>query len=164
MVLVSTRGFVAACNDSVTCTRQICIGPRPDPDAEKYGAVGSRWTRRMRRGPEKAAFQIGVSPDALSASSRESGSGLEEVRDVDDQDSAAPPVWLGSIFDRIVCGVDGTESSRVAVAQAVALARASQNAGARQRCRRGAGRVGGVRVDDADLERQLNRGPTRPSS
>jgi nucleotide-binding universal stress UspA family protein len=34
---------------------------------------------------------------------------------------AEPPVWLGAIFDRIVCGVDGTESSRVAVAQAVRL-------------------------------------------
>ena len=31
---------------------------------------------------------------------------------------AEPPVWLGTIFDRIVCGVDGTESSRAAVAQA----------------------------------------------
>ena len=37
------------------------------------------------------------------------------------QHPAAPPVWLGSIFDRIVCGVDGTESSRVAVAQAERL-------------------------------------------
>ena len=34
---------------------------------------------------------------------------------------AEPPVWLGTVFDRIVCGVDGTESSRVAVAQAVRL-------------------------------------------
>jgi nucleotide-binding universal stress UspA family protein len=31
---------------------------------------------------------------------------------------AEPPVWLGTIFDRIVCGVDGTESSRAAVVQA----------------------------------------------
>jgi nucleotide-binding universal stress UspA family protein len=31
---------------------------------------------------------------------------------------AEPPVWLGTIFDRIVCGVDGTESSRAAVEQA----------------------------------------------
>ena len=29
-----------------------------------------------------------------------------------------PPVWLGTIFDRIVCGVDGTESSHAAVVQA----------------------------------------------
>ncbi len=29
-----------------------------------------------------------------------------------------PPVWLGTIFDRIACGVDGTESSRAAVVQA----------------------------------------------
>ena len=34
---------------------------------------------------------------------------------------AEPPVWLGTIFDRIVCGVDGTESSRVAVVQAKRL-------------------------------------------
>lgn len=34
---------------------------------------------------------------------------------------AEPPAWLGTLFDRIVCGVDGTESSRVAVAQAVRL-------------------------------------------
>jgi nucleotide-binding universal stress UspA family protein len=32
-----------------------------------------------------------------------------------------PPVWLGNIFDRIVCGVDGTESSRAAVVQAERL-------------------------------------------
>ena len=31
---------------------------------------------------------------------------------------AEPPAWLGTIFDRIVCGVDGTESSRAAVVQA----------------------------------------------
>jgi nucleotide-binding universal stress UspA family protein len=31
---------------------------------------------------------------------------------------AEPPLWLGTIFDRIVCGVDGTESSRAAVVQA----------------------------------------------
>lgn len=29
--------------------------------------------------------------------------------------------WLGTLFDRIVCGVDGTESSQIAVAQAVRL-------------------------------------------
>lgn len=32
-----------------------------------------------------------------------------------------PPAWLGTLFDRIVCGVDGTESSRVAVEQAARL-------------------------------------------
>ena len=32
-----------------------------------------------------------------------------------------PPVWVGSLFDRIVCGVDGTESSRVAVKQSARL-------------------------------------------
>ena len=32
-----------------------------------------------------------------------------------------PPVWLGRLFDRIACGVDGTENSDVAVAQAVRL-------------------------------------------
>lgn len=32
-----------------------------------------------------------------------------------------PPVWAGQLFDRIVCGVDGTESSRVAAEQAVRL-------------------------------------------
>lgn len=32
-----------------------------------------------------------------------------------------PPVWLGTLFDRIVCGVDGTESSAVAVEQAARL-------------------------------------------
>lgn len=31
---------------------------------------------------------------------------------------AEPPAWLGTIFDRIVCGVDGSESSRIAVVQA----------------------------------------------
>ena len=31
---------------------------------------------------------------------------------------AEPPVWLGTVFDRIVCGVDGTDSSRAAVVQA----------------------------------------------
>src|SRR5688572_24757923 len=34
---------------------------------------------------------------------------------------AEPPAWIGAIFDRIVCGVDGTESSRVAVVQAARL-------------------------------------------
>jgi nucleotide-binding universal stress UspA family protein len=34
---------------------------------------------------------------------------------------AEPPVWLGRIFDRIVCGVDGSESSRIAVMQAARL-------------------------------------------
>jgi nucleotide-binding universal stress UspA family protein len=31
------------------------------------------------------------------------------------------PAWLGTLFDRIACGVDGTESSTVAVAQAMRL-------------------------------------------
>jgi nucleotide-binding universal stress UspA family protein len=34
---------------------------------------------------------------------------------------AEPPAWLGTIFDRIVCGVDGTESSRAALVQAKRL-------------------------------------------
>jgi nucleotide-binding universal stress UspA family protein len=34
------------------------------------------------------------------------------------------PPWLGTVFDRIVCGVDETESSRVAVRQATRLLRA----------------------------------------
>ena len=34
---------------------------------------------------------------------------------------ARPPTWLDSVFDRILCDVDGTESSRVAVAQAARL-------------------------------------------
>jgi nucleotide-binding universal stress UspA family protein len=32
-----------------------------------------------------------------------------------------PPIWLGRLFDRIACGVDGADSSDVAVAQAVRL-------------------------------------------
>lgn len=32
-----------------------------------------------------------------------------------------PPLWLGALFDCIVCGVDGTEGSREAVRQAVRL-------------------------------------------
>ena len=31
------------------------------------------------------------------------------------------PAWLGTLFDRIICGVDGKESSNVAVAQAMRL-------------------------------------------
>ena len=34
---------------------------------------------------------------------------------------AGPPTWLDSVFDRILCDVDGTESSRVAVAHAARL-------------------------------------------
>lgn len=34
---------------------------------------------------------------------------------------AEPPLWLGAVFDRIVCGVDGTESARTAVRQALTL-------------------------------------------
>jgi nucleotide-binding universal stress UspA family protein len=34
---------------------------------------------------------------------------------------AEPPTWLESVFDRILCDVDGTESSRVAVAHAARL-------------------------------------------
>jgi nucleotide-binding universal stress UspA family protein len=48
--------------------------------------------------------------------------GNEEVRmSVIRPRAAGPPVWLGAVFDRIVCGVDGTESSRVAVQQAARL-------------------------------------------
>jgi nucleotide-binding universal stress UspA family protein len=32
-----------------------------------------------------------------------------------------PPVWLGQVFDRLVCGVDGTENSRAAARQAARL-------------------------------------------
>lgn len=32
-----------------------------------------------------------------------------------------PPAWLGTLFDRVVCGVDGTESSQIAIEQAVRL-------------------------------------------
>lgn len=35
--------------------------------------------------------------------------------------TAEPPLWLGTVFDRVVCGVDGTDSSRTAVRQAVTL-------------------------------------------
>lgn len=34
---------------------------------------------------------------------------------------SSPPLWLCSLFDRIACGVDGTESSLVAVRQAARL-------------------------------------------
>lgn len=34
---------------------------------------------------------------------------------------AEPPTWVGAVFDRIVCGVDGTDSSRTAEAQAMRL-------------------------------------------
>ena len=34
---------------------------------------------------------------------------------------SAPPLWLSSVFDRIVCGVDGTESSLAAVRQVARL-------------------------------------------
>jgi nucleotide-binding universal stress UspA family protein len=33
----------------------------------------------------------------------------------------SPPLWLGTVFDRIVCGVDGTDGSLVAVRQAARL-------------------------------------------
>lgn len=32
-----------------------------------------------------------------------------------------PPLWVGTLFDRVVCGVDGTESSYAAVRQAARL-------------------------------------------
>ena len=35
--------------------------------------------------------------------------------------AAEPPLWVGAVLDRIVCGVDGTDSSRDAVQQAVML-------------------------------------------
>jgi nucleotide-binding universal stress UspA family protein len=37
------------------------------------------------------------------------------------QRPADPSAWLGTTFDRIVCGVDGTDSDRVAVTQAARL-------------------------------------------
>jgi len=45
----------------------------------------------------------------------------EVVMSVTAKRSSAPPLWLSSLFDRIVCGVDGTESSLAAVRQVARL-------------------------------------------
>jgi nucleotide-binding universal stress UspA family protein len=67
---------------------------------------------------------------------------------------AEPSVWLGSLFDRIVCGVDGTESSRVAVAQAARLVCARRTLELISVVdRRPVAALAGW-VDPADLERQ----------
>ena len=64
------------------------------------------------------------------------------------------PAWLGTLFDRIICGVDGTESSNVAVAQAMRLLYARRIleliSVVARRPSGGAGRI------DSDLERQYD--------
>lgn len=66
---------------------------------------------------------------------------------------AEPPAWFGTVFDRIVCGVDGTESSRVAVAQAVRLLGARRILELLSVVERSLGAWVG-RIDSTDLERQ----------
>jgi nucleotide-binding universal stress UspA family protein len=65
------------------------------------------------------------------------------------------PAWLGTLFDRIICGVDGTESTNVAVAQAMRLLCARRVleliSVVERRPSGGAGRI-----DSADLEQQYD--------
>jgi nucleotide-binding universal stress UspA family protein len=65
------------------------------------------------------------------------------------------PAWLGTVFDRIICVVDATESSNVAIAQAMRLLRARRIleliSVVERRPSEGAGRI-----DSADLERQYD--------
>jgi nucleotide-binding universal stress UspA family protein len=63
------------------------------------------------------------------------------------------PVWLGALFDRIVCGVDGTESSNVAVAQAMRLLSARRILELISVVERSPSGSAG-RIDSAELERQ----------
>jgi len=65
------------------------------------------------------------------------------------------PAWLGTLFDRIICGVDGTESNNVAVAQAMRLLHARRILELISVVeRRPSGGTG--RIDAADLERQYD--------
>lgn len=65
------------------------------------------------------------------------------------------PAWLGTLFDRIICGVDGTESSNVAVAQAMRLLCARRILELISVVERRPSEVA-ARIDPADLERHYD--------